>query len=266
MGLSAAFVLLLTRGEIHVLVVLYSINVFLTFTLAQLGMMRDSFHARSEGAHWRRALIINTVGFLVTAAILVGTISFKFMEGGWATLVATGAICAVCISVRKHYVNTAATLQRLDESLLTVPLPTGDPTELPLKKNAQTAILTVVGFGGLGIHSLLNIFRIFPNQFKQVVFISVGAIDSGQFKGLDEIEKLKASTEAELAKYVAFARRLGLPAEGRCAIGTDIVDELEQLSLQVSEDYPRSAWCCGGSTTRPAPRSSAGSRSTGSRW
>jgi hypothetical protein len=72
------------------------------------------------------------------------------------------------------------------------------------------------------------------------VFISVGAIDSGRFKGLDEIEALKASTEAELAKYVAFARRLGLPAEGRCSIGTDIVDELEQLSLQVSEDYPRS--------------------------
>ncbi|HEX3112234.1 MAG TPA: amino acid transporter, partial [Candidatus Eisenbacteria bacterium] len=240
MALSAAFVLVMTQGEIHVLVVLYSINVFLTFTLAQLGMVRDSFNARREGHTWKRALAINGIGFFVTAAILVGTISFKFMEGGWSTLVATGVICAVCISVRKHYVNTAATLQRLDESLLTVPLPTGEPTELPLKKSAQTAVLTVVGFGGLGIHSLLNIFRIFPNQFKQVVFVSVGAIDSGQFKGLDEIEALKASTEAELAKYVAFARRLGLPAEGRCAIGTDIVDELEQLCLQVSEDYPRS--------------------------
>ena len=240
MALSAAFVLVLTQGEVHVLVVLYSINVFLTFTLAQLGMVRDSFNARREGHTWKRALAINSTGFFMTAAILVGTISFKFMEGGWATLVATGAICAVCVAVRKHYENTAATLQRLDESLLTVPLPTGDPTESPLKKTAQTAVLTVVGFGGLGIHSLLNIFRIFPNQFKQVVFVSVGAIDSGQFKGLDEIEALKASTEAELAKYVAFARRLGLPAEGRCAIGTDIVDELEQLCLQVSEDYPRS--------------------------
>ncbi|HEU4941157.1 MAG TPA: APC family permease [Candidatus Eisenbacteria bacterium] len=240
MGLSAALVLMMTQGAIHVLVVLYSINVFLTFTLAQLGMVRDSFNARREGHTWKRALAINGIGFFMTAAILVGTVCFKFMEGGWATLVATTIICSVCVSVRKHYVNTAATLQRLDESLLTVPLPTGEPTELPLKKNAQTAVLTVVGFGGLGIHSLLNIFRIFPNQFKQVVFVSVGAIDSGQFKGLDEIEALKASTEAELAKYVAFARRLGLPAEGRCAIGTDIVDELEQLCLQVSEAYPRS--------------------------
>jgi hypothetical protein len=38
----------------------------------------------------------------MTAAILAGTISFT-MEGGWATLVATGIICAVCVSVRKHY-------------------------------------------------------------------------------------------------------------------------------------------------------------------
>jgi amino acid transporter len=239
-GLSAMLVLLLTRGQVHILVVLYSINVFLTFSLAQLGMVRDALHLKRERTHWKRAMFMSGLGFVVTASLLVGTVSFKFMEGGWATLVATAAICFVCMAVREHYVNTAATLQRLDESLLTVPLPTGEPTQSPMKKNAQTAILTVVGFGGLGIHSLLNIFRIFPNQFKQVVFVSVGAIDSGQFKGSDEIEALKRSTEAELEKYVAFARRLGLPAEGRCAIGTDIVDELEQLCLQVSEDYPRS--------------------------
>jgi len=121
-----------------------------------------------------------------------------------------------------------------------VPLPSTEPTQAPLKRTAQTAILTVVGFGGLGIHSLLNLFRVFPHQFKQVVFVSVGAIDSGKFKGADEIEALRASTESELQKYVDFARKLGLPAEYRYAIGTDIVDELEQLILKASEDYPRS--------------------------
>jgi len=75
-----------------------------------------------------------------------------------------------------------------------------------MQRNAQTAILTVTNFGGLGIHSLLNQFRIFPNQFKQIVFVSVGAIDSGRFKGADEIESLRKSTETELQKYVDFAR------------------------------------------------------------
>ena len=109
-----------------------------------------------------------------------------------------------------------------------------------MQRNAQTAILTVTNFGGLGIHSLLNQFRIFPNQFKQIVFVSVGAIDSGRFKGADELEALRKSTEAELQKYVDFARKLGIPAEYRYSIGTDIVDELEALCLQASKDYPRS--------------------------
>ena len=239
-GISAGFVLLATRGAVHVLVILYSINVFLTFSLAQLGMCRDAIHLKREGTNWKRALFISLLGFAVTGSLLVGTVSFKFTEGGWATLLATGILCIACIGIRRHYVHTAQSLNRLDQSLLSVPLPSSEPTQAPLKRNAQTAILTVVSFGGLGIHSLLNLFRVFPNQFKQVIFVSIGAIDSGQFKGTDEIEALRASTESELNKYVAFARKLGLPADYRYAIGTDIVDELEQLCLKTSEEYPRS--------------------------
>ena len=238
-ALAAAFVLFATQGEVHILVVLYSINVFLTFSLAQLGMVRDAFNLRREGQNWKRALTISLLGFIVTGSLLVGTVGFKFMEGGWATLLATGSICMICYSIRRHYENTSQTLSRLDESLLTVPMPEKEPTTAPMKRSAQTAILTVVGFGGLGIHSLLNIFRVFPGQFKQVVFISVGAIDSGKFKGIEEIEALRKMTEAELQKYVDFARKLGLPAEYRCAIGTDIVDELEALALSVSEEFPK---------------------------
>jgi amino acid transporter len=238
-ALSAFFVLLVTQGEVHLLVVLYSINVFLTFSLAQLGMVRDAFHLRREGQDWKRALFISTLGFIVTGSLLLGTIGFKFREGGWATLVATGTICAICMAIRRHYVNTAITLSRLDESLVTVPMPEKEPTAAPLKKGAHTAILTVVGFGGLGIHSLLNIFRIFPGLYKQVMFVSVGAIDSGKFKGIEEIEALRKTTEAELQKYVDFARKLGLPAEYRYSMGTDIVDELEQLCMKVSEEYPK---------------------------
>ena len=238
-AVAAAVVLLATGGAVHILVVLYSINVFLTFSLSQLSMCRDSFHLRNEKRSWKRPLFISGLGFVVTFSLLVGTVASKFTEGGWATLFCTALLCLVCVAIRQHYVRTTASLRRLDEQLTTVPLPAGEPTQAPLKRTAQTAILTVTGFGGLGIHSLLNLFRIFPNQFKQVVFVSVGAIDSGRFKGKDELDALKTSTEQELQKYVHFARRLGLPAEYRCAMGTDIVDELENLCLEISKDYPR---------------------------
>ena len=240
MALSAAFVLLLTQGQVHVLVILYSINVFLTFSLAQLGMCRDALILRREGKPWKRPLWVSGLGFVFTGSLLIGTVAFKFLEGGWATLLSTVLISLVCVVIRQHYVRTGASLNRLDESLTTVPLPAIPPTVAPMKKSAQTAVLTVTTFGGLGIHTLLNLFRVFPNQFKQVIFISVGAIDSGRFKGLDEIDALRKSTEEMLQQYVDFARKLGLPAEYRYSIGTDIVDELEQLCLDVSESYPRS--------------------------
>jgi amino acid transporter len=239
-AISAGIVLLMTGGAVHILVVLYSINVFLTFSLAQLGMCRDALHLRREGKSWKRPLALSGLGFLVTGWLLVGTVAFKFAEGGWATLLVTALISIFCMAIRRHYIRTTQSLRRLDDTLTTVPLPSGEPTTVPMQRYAQTAILTVTNFGGLGIHSLLNQFRIFPNQFKQIVFISVGAIDSGQFKGADEIEALRRNTEAELQKYVEFARKLGIPAEYRYAIGTDIVDELEALCLQASKDYPRS--------------------------
>jgi len=240
MAIAAAAVLAITGSAVHILVVLYSINVFLTFSLAQLGMIRDALILKGEGKPWRQPLFVSGLGFVVTGSLLIGTVAFKFGEGGWATLLLTTLIALCCVAIRRHYIRTAQSLHRLDDTLTSVPLPRSEPTKAPMQRNVQTAILTVTNFGGLGIHSLLNQFRIFPNQFKQIVFVSVGAIDSGRFKGADEIEALRRSTEAELQKYVDFARKLGIPAEYRYAIGTDIVDELEALCLQASKDYPRS--------------------------
>jgi amino acid transporter len=239
-SLGSLAVLLATGGHVHILVVLYSINVFLTFTLAQAGMVRDAFERRRAGESWKRGLLVSGTGFIVTAVLLVGTVAFKFVEGGWATLLVTALLTLLCAGIHRHYVRTSTSLKRLDEALTTVPLPPGEPVAAPMQRLSQTAILTVTNFAGLGIHTLLNQFRIFPNQFKQIVFISVGVIDSGRFKGASELHALEESTKAELQKYVDFARRLGFPAEYRYSMGTDVVDELEKLCLLASKDYPRS--------------------------
>jgi amino acid transporter len=239
MATGAFAVLLATGGSVHLLVVLYSINVFLTFALAQLGMVRDAWILRGQGRSWKRPMAISGLGFVVTGFLFVGTVSFKFMEGGWTTLLVTGLTALVCVGVQRHYRRTSESLKRLDEQLTTIPFPYKEPTPAPMARNAQTAILTVTSFGGLGIHTLLNLFRIFPNQYKQVMFVSIGAVDSGRFKGVEELDHLKQSTENELKKYVEFARKLGIPADYRYAIGTDIVDELETLCLGIYEEFPR---------------------------
>ena len=67
--------------------------------------------------------------------------------------------------------------------------------------------MLVPSFGGVGIHTVLNVFRAFPDHFKNLVFVSVGVIDSGGFKGADAVEALEASTEAMLKRYCVAGDR-----------------------------------------------------------
>jgi amino acid transporter len=239
MATGAFAVLLATKGSVHLLVVLYSINVFLTFALAQLGMIRDANNLRAQRRPWISPMAISGLAFAVTGFLFIGTVMFKFREGGWATLLVTAVVAVICVAVRRHYTATATNLHRLDEALTTIPVTNTQPTTEPMKRNAQTAVITVTSFGGLGIHTLLNLFRIFPNQYKQVMFVSIAAVDSGRFKGIEEFEHLRENTVSELKKYVEFTRRLGIPADYRYAMGTDIVDELETLCLATYEEFPR---------------------------
>src|SRR5437773_11884420 len=72
-----------------------------------------------------------------------------------------------------------------------------------------------------------------------MIFISVDDVDSGNFKGVEELESLRKFVEGALYKYVDLARRLGFPARGYMAIGTDVVDELEHLCRVLHCDFPK---------------------------
>ena len=201
MGIAAALVLLYTGGAVKILVVMYSINVFMTFTLSQLGMMRHWWSTRGQQEHWRRRLIIATVGTAVTSLILVVTSVMKFREGGWVTLLATGAFIGFCFLVRAHYRRVRQLLSSLDDVLTNLPMP--EPKKPPeLGPDGPTAIVLVESYAGLGIHTLLSIQRLFPRHFKNFVFSSVGLVDSGQFKGVNDVEALEdrcASTSRSMS-------------------------------------------------------------------
>jgi len=95
------------------------------------------------------------------------------------------------------------------------------------------------------VHTLLNIQKLFPGQFKDYVFLSVGVIDSSTFKGADEVEALKSATEESLQMYVEFAHRLGFRAEIRYAIGTEAVEKVVELARETREEFPRSVFFLG---------------------
>jgi amino acid transporter len=242
---AAAAVLVYTGGDLQTLVVMYSINVFLTFSLSNLAMMRHWWKVRTREP-WKKPMAIHALGFAVCAGILGITTIEKFGAGGWVTLVITGVVIALCLWVKAHYRQVAKKLERLsaDLSLEAVPAVAPPPPELDPAK--PTAVVLAGGFGGLGIHTLLQIPRLFPNQFEQVVFVSVGVIDAGTFKGQEEMAALQRKTDTELEKYVEFAKtHLAWAADRDSSLGTEAVAELERLCREIYLRFPRSVFFAG---------------------
>ena len=238
MGLAAAAVLLYTRGDVRVLVVMYSINVFLTFTLSQSGMARHWFEVRHQEPHWRRRLLVNAVGASVTATILGIMSLLKFREGGWLTLLATLTLVMLCFLIRRHYRRVRRHLTTLDETLLDLPLPV--PKRVPeLAGDGPTAIVLVEAYTGLGVHTLLSIQRLLPHHFKNFVFVSVGQVDSAQFKGVGELEALEQKVRSDLEQYIRVTERMGDYAEYRYTLGTDLIEELEAICLDLIKEFRR---------------------------
>ncbi|HXS82449.1 MAG TPA: APC family permease, partial [Methylomirabilota bacterium] len=208
MGLAAIAVLVYSAGAVKLLVVMYSINVFLTFTLSQLGMVRHWWAVRRTEAHWRRRFLLATLGTIVTAGILVITSVIKFGQGGWVTLAVTGAFIVLCTVVRGHYQRVRGVLKSLDDVLSDLPMPERESAP-ELAPDGPTAVVLVESYAGLGIHTLLTVQRMFPRHFKNMVFVSVGLVDSGQFKGTESVRALEEKVRRDLEQYVELAQRMG---------------------------------------------------------
>ncbi len=235
---------------------MYSINVFLTFSLSNLGMTRFWIRHRRTESGWYKHLPIHLLGLGLCVTILVVTVLEKFTEGGWLTLVVTSVLVAMCLGIKGHYRKVVAAIRRLDVELPD-PLPNEQGTPKPsvanleeaaktgIERNDAVAVLFVGGYGGLGRHALLTLLRMFPDHFKGVVFCSVAVIDSGVFKGIEEVHEHERRVQHALDKYVLYARWLGLPAESAFATGMEVAVDAEKLATEVIGRYPKALFVAG---------------------
>ena len=255
MGLAALLVIVATaicaHGDdlVNVLVVLYSINVFITFSLSQLGMVRHWWIDRKNEPHWKRKIFINGFGLLLTGGILISLCIVKFTEGGWATLLVTGFLIGFAFMVKNHYRRTQKKLHRLSELVAAALADDALHTELkpapPCNPNARTAVFLVNGFNGLGLHTLLAVVRMFPKVYSNFIFVQVGVLDAGNFKGASEVENLREHSQKEVERFVSYMTKRGFHAESRIALGTDIVDEAAKLCDAIAEKFPQAQFFAG---------------------
>jgi K+ transporter len=236
-GVAALGILLYTHGSISALVVMYSINVFLTFSLSEFGMSRFFIKNRHKEAKWKQHLSVHLTGLTLCLTILIITTFEKFREGGWITLLITSALIVICYIIKRHYLKVKDEMMQMDKMLVNLPTSWCHFNNEPVNKESMTAIQLVAGFNGFGVHTLLSIIRSFPGLYKNFVFVSVAVVDQGLFKGEEGLEDLKKSVEESLAKYVELARKLGFPAEYRMALGTDVVETATELCKEASKEF-----------------------------
>ncbi len=246
MGGMAFVMLFITGGSVRFLVIMYSINVFLTFSMSQFGMVVHWWKDRGSVAGWKYGLAVNGIGCFLTASILCGTMYMKFPEGGWITLLITGSFIAASFLVRSHYRQASHHLRRLDDLLLNLPPPTTAAAQEPMvRRQAPTAVIMVSGYNGLGMHVFFSIIRSFPGTFRNFVFISAGVVDTSRFKGVAEIKNLSEDLGNQMRNYVEFVKGHGYYAEARHQVGTDVIEIIRHLSERVTADFPNVVFFAG---------------------
>ena len=242
-GAASIATLFYTGGNIDALVTMYSINVFITFSLTEIGMVKFWITERKQHPEWKKSLPVHCIGLVLCLTILTVVVVEKFQDGAWMTVVVTSFLILLCVVIRRHYRLVTKKLRSLSDILEGLPAEGAvNPSEMNLVAGKPTAILLVENYNGLGIHSLLNIIKQFPGYFKQIIFVSVAVVDSGNFKGVNELSSLEENTKHELDRYVKLAINLGIPATSRMSVGTEAVEEAENICLELSREYKQSVF------------------------
>lgn len=237
MGTGALLLMLVSKGSVALLVVLYSINVFITFTISQVGMVKHWWQTRDKQSDWFRKLAINGIGLILTTFILVSVVILKFRQGGWATLVITGLLILLALNIKRHYFATAVKLQKLrlkafsEMEKLTGERPCQgvNTKKVKFNKEGKTAIILVSGFGGTGLYTFLRILENFKGVYSNIVFIRIGVLNSKIFRGTSELEHFKKQVKEDGEKYVTIANQFGLYGKSIWTIGTDPVNEIYRI-------------------------------------
>jgi amino acid transporter len=237
MGSASIILMIISKGSVALLVVLYSINVFITFTISQSGMVRHWWIMRRKELLWRRKLAINGVGLILSSFILISVIIIKFGQGGWVTLLITGLLILLAVNIKRHYFKTTVKLQKLrlktfmeiEKLIGQRPCEERNLKKVRFNKEGKTAIILVSGFGGTGLYTFLRILENFKGVYSNIVFIRVGIINSKVYRGTREMDHFTNQVKEDGKKYVAVANQFGLYGKSIWTIGTDPVNEIYRI-------------------------------------
>jgi len=113
-GLLAAF-----NGDTHALIPLYSVGVFVCFTLSQIGMVKHWRSERDSGWWWRA--IVNASGAVLTAVVLIVVVSEKFFDGAYLVVILVPVLVGMMLFIKRQYARSANELRVASDLVIPAP-------------------------------------------------------------------------------------------------------------------------------------------------
>lgn len=132
LALFASILIIIFRASVTALIPLYAVGVFLGFTLSQTGMslrwrkigrLKPGETAQERGSvlkyerSWRLKMLINSIGAVLTAIVMMVFAVTKFVDGAWVVLIIIPTLVAVLSGIHRHYRNLARSLSLEDFGL-----------------------------------------------------------------------------------------------------------------------------------------------------
>jgi amino acid transporter len=116
LGFLSCVMIVIFQADLNTLIHFYVIGVFTSFTLSQSGMVKHWIAEGRKGTGamrgWRRSIVINIVGAITTAIVLVVVILSKFAEGAWLSMLIIALLVPMFSSIHRHYAWVRARTRR----------------------------------------------------------------------------------------------------------------------------------------------------------
>ena len=238
---ASLLILFITHAKVLTLVIIYSLSVFLAFSIAIIGLFRYYWSHTTFSLKKIVNLILLGLGAIICISIFITVTLTSFLQGSWIALLLIGLLLCVCLFIKRTYRITELMIEQLDESLcLTIDKPVQNyliPNPLE-----PSAIIFVGASRGAAMHALLTIKRTFKNYYKNYIFVDVGVIDSFSMVGQNKIKQLRRSISGDLDYLVEFCQSHNIPAMSKFELTVDPAHKIGQVAKELTRHYTNSAF------------------------
>jgi amino acid transporter len=214
----ACILVIIFNAETHALLPLYAVGVFLSFTLAQTGMVKHWIKAKDRG--WIKRAVINGFGAFVTAATTLIIAYEKFQHGAWMVIIVIPFLVLGMLSVKKHYNSVAAQLR----------VETEDLRELNFNRNIAHIIVVPIASLNRATLSALQYAR---SLSQDVIALNVSTDNEAIDKLKSRWDKLNTDILLE-AKYSTY-RTVITPLLHYINIIADATAENEKITVMIPQ-------------------------------